>query len=123
MLQYLLGRALVQSGASQGDLSFREAQTAFEASIRMNPRLAAARVELAKIYIAEARLDDAVTQLQEAITVDPKDTAAYSHLAIAYRRQEKPELAKQALGTLKALNDTERSQIQASIHTMKPAVP
>jgi tetratricopeptide (TPR) repeat protein len=123
MLQYLLGRALVQSGASQANPSFREAQTAFEASIRINSKFAAARVELAKIYIAETRLADAVVQLQKAITVDPKNTAAYSHLAIAYRRQEKPALAKQALETLKALNDAERSQIQASIRTMKPATP
>jgi tetratricopeptide (TPR) repeat protein len=107
-LQYLLGEALMRSGVSPGDPQFAEAKSAFEQSARLSQTFAPSRVELAKLYLRENRVDEAVALLEKARSLDPKDKAAYSQLAIAYRRQGKPELAAAMLSTLARLNDEDR---------------
>jgi Flp pilus assembly protein TadD len=112
MLQYLLGRVLIQSGANPGAPSFKEAQQAFETSARLDPKQAPARVELAKMYLRENRVDEAVSQLETARTLDPKNKAVYSQLAIAYRRQGRSESSRQMLSFLQELNDQERETVR-----------
>jgi tetratricopeptide (TPR) repeat protein len=107
-LQYLLGEALMRSGVSPGDPQFAEAKAALEQSARLSQTFAPSRVELAKLYLRENRVDEAVALLEKARLLDPKDKAAYSQLAIAYRRQGKPELAAAMLSTLAKLNDEDR---------------
>lgn len=112
MLHYLLGRALIQSGANLGAALFSEAQHAFETSAKLDPKLAPPRIELAKVYLRENRVDEAVSQLESARALDPKDKAVYSQLAIAYRKQGKNGLSQQMLTSLKELNDQEREAIR-----------
>ena len=107
-LQYLLGKALLRSGASSGDAEFAEVRRAFEASIKLSPNFVPSKVELAKIDLLENRVDEAVSLLETARSLDPGDNAAWSQLAIAYRRQGKFEKAKDALATLSKLNSEER---------------
>ncbi len=107
-LQYLLGEALTRSGIRPGDSGFSEAKTALEKSVMLNAKFAPAQVDLARLYIKENRLEDALHHLEEAKTADPKDRGAYSQLAIVYRRQGKPELAAAMLTTLTQLNEAER---------------
>jgi Flp pilus assembly protein TadD len=108
VLQYLLGEALLRSGARPGEVSFNEARIALERSVKLNAKFPAAQVDLGKIYLKQNRLTEAVQHLEQARTVDPKDKGAYSQLAIAYRRMGKPELAAAMLATLNKLNDEER---------------
>jgi len=110
ILLYLLGDALIRSGASPGDPSFAEAQAALEQSVKLNPQLAASRVDLAKLYLKENRLDGAREHLERARALDPKDKTAYSQLAVVYRRTGKPELASAMLITLNKLNEEDRQQ-------------
>jgi len=109
-LRYLLGEALVRSGATPGDSAFVEAKGSLEKSVKLNPKFAPAQVNLGKIYLKENRLDEAMTHLEQARALDPKDKSAYSQLAIVYRRKGKAEMAKAMLTTLNQLNDQERQQ-------------
>jgi tetratricopeptide (TPR) repeat protein len=109
-LRYLLGEALVRSGATPGDSRFVEAKGSLEKSVKLNPKFAPAQVNLGKIYLKENRLDEAMAHLEQARALDPKDKSAYSQLAIVYRRKGKAEMAKAMLTTLNQLNDQERQQ-------------
>ena len=108
VLQYLLGEALMRSGAGPGDELFKEARTALEKSVKLNPKFPAAQVDLGKIYLKENRVAEALQHLEQARALDPKDKGAYSQLAIAYRRKGNPELATAMLATLNKLNEEER---------------
>ena len=107
-LQYLLGKALLRSGAGPGDVAFAEARAALDASVKLSAQFVPALVELAKIDLLENRVDQAVPLLEKARSLDPNDNAALSQLAIAYRRQSKPDKAKAALASLAKLNAAQR---------------
>ncbi len=109
-LRYLLGEALVRSGATAGDAAFVEAKASLEKSVKLDPKFAPAQVNLGKIYLKENRLDEALSHLEQARALDPKDKAAYSQLAIVYRRKGKPEAAKEMLTKLNQLNDQDRQE-------------
>jgi tetratricopeptide (TPR) repeat protein len=108
LLHYLLGDALIRSGAAPGDATFTEAKAELETSVRLKPDLAASQVDLGKIYIKESRWDDALQHLERARQLDPRDKTAYSQLAIVYRRTGKSQLASAALATLNQINEQER---------------
>jgi Flp pilus assembly protein TadD len=110
ILLYLLGDALIRSGATPGDSTFAEARTALEQSVKLNLQLAASQVDLAKLYLKENRLDEARDHLERAKTIDPKDKTAYSQLAVVYRRIGKPELASAMLSILNQLNEEDRHE-------------
>jgi Flp pilus assembly protein TadD len=107
-LQYLLGEALLRSGAAPGDATFSEAKAALEKSVKLNSKFPAAQIDLGKIYLKENRLDDAQRHLEQARELDPKEKTAYSQLAIVYRKKGSPERARTMLSTLNQLNDEER---------------
>ena len=110
ILLYLLGDALIRSGASPGDPAFAEAHADLEESVKLNSKLAASQVDLAKLYLKENRLDEARDDLERAKAIDPKDKTAYSQLAVVYRRSGKPELASAMLNTLNQLNEEDRHE-------------
>jgi len=107
-LQYLLGKALIRSGASPGALEFAEARDALETSVKLSPAFVPSLVELAKIYLRENHADQAVSLLEKARSLDPNDNAALSQLAVAYRRQGKVERAREIFAALAKLNEDER---------------
>ncbi|HKV61361.1 MAG TPA: tetratricopeptide repeat protein [Candidatus Acidoferrum sp.] len=110
MLQYLLGEALVRSGANPGEETFSEAKTALEKSVSLNASFSASRVILAKLYLRENRINEAVAHLEKAIALDATDKAAYSQLALAYRRQGHAEKATPLLAALAKLNEDARAK-------------
>ena len=71
-----------------------------------------AKVKLGEINSRrrEHSIDEAVAQLEKARALDPSDKAAYSQLAVAYRRQGKPEKAAQILPILAKINEEERER-------------
>ena len=109
-LQYLLGKALIRSGALPEDAEFAEARGAFEASVKLSPVFVPSLVELAKINLLENRVDQAVSRLETARSLDPKDNAACSQLALAYRRQGHPEKAAPLFAALAKLNEDARAK-------------
>jgi predicted Zn-dependent protease len=110
ILLYLLGDALIRSGATPGEPEFAEARSALEKSVKLNPHLAASQVDLAKLYLKENRLEEARDHLEQAKAIDPKDKTAYSQLAVVYRRTGKAELAGAMLKTLNELNEQDRQE-------------
>lgn len=110
MLQYLLGEALVRSGVNPGEESFSEAKTALDKAVSLNASFAPSRVILAKLDLRENRVDEAIAQLERALALDATDKAAYSQLALAYRRQGHPEKAAPLLAALAKLNEDARAK-------------
>jgi Flp pilus assembly protein TadD len=110
ILLYLLGDALIRSGATPGNSGFTEARTVLEKSVKLNSHLAASQVDLAKLYLKENRLEEAREHLERAKDIDPKDKAAYSQLAVVYRRRGNPELAGTMLKALNELNEEDRRE-------------
>lgn len=108
ILHFFLGQALVRSGAAPGDRAFSEAKAAMEKSVQLNPNNADARVDLAKLYVKESRWNEALQQLDRARSLDSKNKAVYSTLAIVYRHSQRPELATAMLGILNQLNEDDR---------------
>lgn len=119
MLQYMLGRALMQAGADVGAKEFVEAQTAFEKSVELNPKFHASRVELGETYLSEKRFGDAVLELEKAHQLDPKDRAACAQLFIAYRKLGRTREADQVLAELKKLNSDQRTPSQNGVRLVK----
>ncbi len=123
-LRYLLGKALIRSGASHGDAEFAEARAALEASVKLSPAFVPSLVELAKMDLLENRVEEAVPLLEKARSLDPQDNAALSQLAVAYRRQGKPDKAKEALNALAKLNAELRTKATTGrIRLVKQASP
>ncbi len=116
-LLYLLGEALMRGGAQPGTKRYAEAQAAFEHSIRANPGLCLPHVALGDIYVEEERYKDAISQLEKARAIDPKEKSVYWHLAVAYRKVGRTDNAKQALTDLKNIYQQEQGWLQ---NRMKP---
>jgi predicted Zn-dependent protease len=118
-LLYLLGEALMRSGASPGSPAFAEAQAALEKSVRLNPKLCLPHVSLGNIYLEENKPDAAVTQLKQALIIDPKQRSALSHLAIAYRRLGQTESARNTLNSLKEIVEHEQAFPREKVKTVE----
>lgn len=103
-LQFLLGQTLMWAGAQPSSPEFAEAQRALEAAVALDAKSVDSRVELAKVYLKDNRPGDAVTVLEPAREIDPRNNAVYLQLVIAYRRQGKPDLATAMLAKLNQLN-------------------
>ncbi len=108
-LLYLLGEALLRSGARPGDAQYREAQDAFEKSVKLDPRACLPHVSLGRMYLEQGRTQAAVEQLEQARAADATEKSTYWQLANAYRKLGEPEKQKAALKQLQALNMLERS--------------
>lgn len=105
LLQYLLAKALLQSGAARGEPELEEARTALERSRRLNGRFAPSRLELGKLALKERRVNEAVAILEEALALDPRDAATCAQLGVAYLRQGKQDKAAALAATLARLSD------------------
>jgi tetratricopeptide (TPR) repeat protein len=116
-LLYLLGEALIRTGAAPGTPTYIEAQSSLEKSVRLNPSLCLPHVSLGTIFLDEDRPKDAVDQFEEARAIDPNERSAYSHLAVAYRRLGQVEKSKQVLNSLKEVIEQERQSTREKMKT------
>jgi tetratricopeptide (TPR) repeat protein len=116
-LLYLLGEALLRTGAAPGTPAYVEAQTSLEKSVRLNPNLCLPHVSLGTIYLDEDRPKDAVEQFEKARAIDPKERSAYSHLAVAYRRLGQADKSKEVLNALKDVIGQERQSTREKMKT------
>ena len=107
-LLYLFAETLLRSGANPGEPAFKEAQEALAKSVNIDPSLCLPHVALGKLYLDENRIAESVEQFEDAKNIDPTERAAYSHLAVAYRRLGKIEKANEALGVLRRMSEQDR---------------
>ncbi len=114
-LLYLLAEALLRNGAVAGSPEYAEAQASLEKSVRLNSNLCLPHVSLGSIYIDESRFAEAVAELEQARKIDPTERAAYSHLAVAYRRMGQFEKSREVLNALKDMIEKERRTTREKI--------
>jgi tetratricopeptide (TPR) repeat protein len=105
MLPYILGIALIRSGAEPGTEMGAEAKRAFETSVRLNQKFARAHAELGKLLLKGGDVAGAVQQLETAVRLDAKDGAAAYQLAQAYRRNGDAARAREMLARVSKLRD------------------
>ncbi len=105
MLPYILGIALLRSGAEPGTEMGVEARRAFEASVRLNPKFGRAHAELGKLLLKEDNVKGGIAELETAVNLDPKDGAAAYQLSRAYRRAGDSVRAQQMLARVTELRD------------------
>ena len=84
----LKAEILSQQGASPGSPAYDEALSAAKEAVRLNPRLATAHDLLAKLYLADGKLDETIAQSRLALRLDSTDDVAIYHLLAALRRSE-----------------------------------
>ncbi len=116
-LLYLMGEALIRSGAQPGDPAFAEAQSVLEKSVRLDATQSAPHAALGSIYLQLGKLQEAAGELEQARRIDPKDKSAYSHLAVAYRRLGQLDKAKEVLSQLQEINAQEREDPRQRMKT------
>jgi len=105
MIPYILGIALLRSGAEPGTEPGDEAKRAFETSVRLNPKFSRAHAELGKVLLKSGDTAGAVQHLETAVGLDAKDGAAAYQLAQAYRRKGDTSRAQEMLARVTRLRD------------------
>jgi protein O-GlcNAc transferase len=104
MLLALYGEAVIQAGVDPSDPEFGDARAALEHAVDARPNYASAQISLGKLHLMENRVDDAIARLEEGRRLDPRNPAAYSNLAKAYRSKGNDGQADEMLKLLAKLN-------------------
>ncbi len=113
ILLTILGDAVVRAGTLPDQPLFAEAQAALEKSIAERPNYAASQLALGELFLRAGRLDDAIAHLDQARRLSPTNTAVYSHLAIAYRREGLVGEEQRMLAMLSELNQEQAKKYKA----------
>lgn len=107
-LQFLLAESLMRSGVHAGEPEFAQVQAALQQSVRLNPRFVYSRIDLAKTYVQQGKLDEAIQQLKAALEIDSAKVQIYAQLGIALRKQGKIDEASTMFAKVRELNDYNR---------------
>ena len=108
VVPYMLGVALVRSGADPAEAAGAEAVAAFETAIRLDPELAGPRGELGKLLLKRGDVQGAIAHLERAAALEPDNVAPAYSLAQAYQRAGDTSRARALLARVSALNAQER---------------
>jgi tetratricopeptide (TPR) repeat protein len=104
---YLLAQALLRKG---GDPEQKEAQRHLEECARSDPRFAAARALLGKIYLQRGERDAAIRELEAALSVAPDNRIAAYQLIRAYNAAGRSEDARRMNEKIRDLLEKERRE-------------
>jgi tetratricopeptide (TPR) repeat protein len=110
----ILGEALIRSGLVPGQPEFQEAEAALEKSVSDRPSDAGVQINLGKLCLMNDHLEEAIAHFEAGRRLAPANPAAYSNLAVAYRRRGNPQQAQQMLAILSALNRQQEERIAAA---------
>ncbi len=114
ILLTVLGQALLRSGIAPGQLEFSEAQTALSKAVSERPSDTSSQIALGQIYLASGRLEDAISYLEKARKLRPRQPAIYASLAKAYQRHGDAQKSQEALATLEMLNQAQAERIRSA---------
>ena len=110
LVQYILGEALNRSGPASASAEETEAIQALEKSVRLNPDFAASRAVLGKLLLRRNEVDRAITELEKALELDPKETSSLYQLALAHRKKGNLERAKELFAKVDRAKTEERDK-------------
>jgi tetratricopeptide (TPR) repeat protein len=112
LLLTMLGEALLRAGATPATpAEFGEAQAALERAVAERPGYSSAHIALGRIYLAKQNVAGAISQLETARQLDPRNRSVYAALATAWQRARQPDKAREALAALAELNRQEAARI------------
>lgn len=114
LLLTLFGEALVRSGITPGQKEFEEAHKALQAAVSVRPNYPSSQLGLGKLYLLSGQVYDAILHLEKARALSPGNTAVYSNLATAYRKQGNVQKAQEALARLAELNQAQAERIRTA---------
>ncbi len=100
-----------RSVVSEQEENFQLAQALLERAVHLDPKLAAAHLELATLYAQRNLNKQAVASFLEAIRLDPDSETAHYRLAQTYRNQNQLERANQELDLYGQLSRHHREQL------------
>ncbi len=92
---WLLGEALGRSGVRPGSDEEKEAISALEKSIQLDPRLPQSRALMGKLLLRRGDFARAVEQLEKALELDPEDMTVAYQLAQALQRMGQTARARE----------------------------
>lgn len=113
-LLVILGKALLRSGIAPGQPEFAEAQDALERAVAQHSNDAGSQIALGQIYLAGARLDDAIEHLEIARRMRPNQPSIYASLGKAYQRKGDSRRAQEAFDKLENLNQAQAERIRSA---------
>lgn len=108
LTQYMLGRALLQSGALPRALAGEEAFAALQTSVRLNPNFWHSRVELGKLLLKRGEVDRAIQELEKAVELNPGQATPAYPLAQAYRAKGNLARAQELLDRVSKIQAAQR---------------
>lgn len=123
-LNYLLSDLLIRGGAEPNTPEFREAIVLLNKTIKAKPDFVNAHAALGKLYMAEGKTVEAVSETERTLNLAPNDHVALNQLILAYRklgRNEQAERAAQRLRTL--LAQEEKQEISRNRIRLRAANP
>ncbi len=81
-------------------------------AVEIDPKFAAARLSLAKVFFRANKIDDSAKQLEEVVKLDASLVEAYYQLGRVYARQKRAEESKTAYATFKRMSDEQKLNAQ-----------
>ena len=95
-LYYLKAQILVQKGAQAGDAEFKEAVSAANRAVQLNPEFVLPRDILGSLYLKSGQLNLAIEQCRAALHGNSSDQEALYHLIQALRQSGKGSKSEMA---------------------------
>jgi tetratricopeptide (TPR) repeat protein len=107
---YFETEALLQKGVAPGTPRFNQARAVIDTSLRLDPNLAFAHADRAKLELLSNDAASAVADLERARAADPKSTSIAYLLAQAYRRNGQKEKSDVLFAQVKESSDRDARQ-------------
>ena len=116
----ILGEGLLRSGITPAQPQFAEAESALSKAVKLRPNYSDAQLALGKLELLSHHLNEAISHLEQARSLDPHNPAVYSQLAAAYREHGDVQKAEQTLAVLAQLNREQVEKISSAPGERKP---
>jgi tetratricopeptide (TPR) repeat protein len=112
-LAFCYGAALFRSEFAKGPKgALEQPQMLLEKSVKLRPDFAAARIELAGLYAAQKKDQQAVDEYLVAVREDPKSEIPHYRLGQLYRQMNKMDLATAELARYQELSRLHQEEIK-----------
>ncbi len=105
---WYLGEALNRNGTTPGSPEQKEAIAALQHSVQLNGDISQSHELLGKLLYREDRLDEAASQLEFAIRLEPGNEAAIYQLAQVYKKQGYAVRSKELFSKVSKMKTEER---------------